>query len=154
MNLFWKDSYRVWLLYVCMDLPSHENRERDVLIVLKDRQKFWKLMSPPWSLLQQPSEAFFFYYEKNWNGKKIPIENVIWIRCLNTLHSKVYFFLLEVQPLTWSPFWPILCRSVLLLAESNIESDNSQNVGLEDYNNISDGIFPHFTTPSIKISLG
>ena len=37
---------------------------------------------------------------------------------------------------------------------SNIESDNSQNVGLEDYNNISGGIFPHFTTPSIKISLG
>jgi len=37
---------------------------------------------------------------------------------------------------------------------SNIESNNSQNVGLEDYNNISDGIFPNFTTPSIKISLG
>ena len=37
---------------------------------------------------------------------------------------------------------------------SNIESDNSQNVGLEDYNNISDRIFPHFTTPSLKISLG
>ena len=37
---------------------------------------------------------------------------------------------------------------------SNIESNNSQNVGLEDYNNISDGIFPHFTTPSIRISLG
>jgi hypothetical protein len=37
---------------------------------------------------------------------------------------------------------------------SNIESDNSQNVGLEDYNNISDGIFPYFTTPSIKITLG
>ena len=37
---------------------------------------------------------------------------------------------------------------------SNIESDNSRNVGLEDYNNISYGIFPHFTTPSIKISLG
>ena len=37
---------------------------------------------------------------------------------------------------------------------SNIESDNSQNVGLEDYSNISDGIFPHFTTPSIKINLG
>ena len=33
---------------------------------------------------------------------------------------------------------------------SNIESDNSQNVGLEDYDNISDGIFPYFTTPSIK----
>ena len=32
---------------------------------------------------------------------------------------------------------------------SNIESDNSQNVGLEDYNNISDGIFPHFTTLDI-----
>ena len=37
---------------------------------------------------------------------------------------------------------------------SNIEFDNSQNVGLEDYNNISVGIFPHFTTPSIKITLG
>ena len=37
---------------------------------------------------------------------------------------------------------------------SNIESDSSQNVGLEDYNDISDGIFPNFTTPSIKISLG
>ena len=37
---------------------------------------------------------------------------------------------------------------------SNIGSDNSQNVGLEDYNVISDRIFPHFTTPSIKISLG
>jgi hypothetical protein len=37
---------------------------------------------------------------------------------------------------------------------SNIESNNCQNGGLEDYNNISDGIFPHFTTPSIKISLG
>ena len=32
---------------------------------------------------------------------------------------------------------------------SNIESDNSQNVGLEDYNNIFDRIFPCFTTPSI-----
>ena len=37
---------------------------------------------------------------------------------------------------------------------SNIESNNSQNVGLEDYHNISDGIFSHFTTPSIRISLG
>ena len=37
---------------------------------------------------------------------------------------------------------------------SNIESNKSQNGGSEDYNNISDGIFPHFTTPSIKISLG
>ena len=37
---------------------------------------------------------------------------------------------------------------------SNIESDNFQNVGLEDYNNISVGFFPHFTTPSIRISLG
>ena len=37
---------------------------------------------------------------------------------------------------------------------SNIESNNSQNVGLEDYNNISYDIFPHFTTSSIKISLG
>ena len=37
---------------------------------------------------------------------------------------------------------------------SNIESDNFQNVGLEDYNNISDRIFPYFTTPSIKLALG
>jgi hypothetical protein len=37
---------------------------------------------------------------------------------------------------------------------SNIESENSQNVGLEYYNNISDRIFPYFTTPSIKITLG
>ena len=37
---------------------------------------------------------------------------------------------------------------------SNIESDNSQNVGLDDYNNISDRIFPYFTTPSIMITLG
>ena len=37
---------------------------------------------------------------------------------------------------------------------SNIESDNSQNIGLEDYNNISVGIFPYFPTPSIKITLG
>ena len=37
---------------------------------------------------------------------------------------------------------------------SNIESDNSHNVGLEDYNNIFDRMFPYFTTPSIKITLG
>jgi hypothetical protein len=37
---------------------------------------------------------------------------------------------------------------------SNIESNNPQNGGLEDYNNISEGIFPNFTIPSIKISLG
>ena len=37
---------------------------------------------------------------------------------------------------------------------SNIESDNYQNVGLEDYNNISDGIFQYFNTPSIKITRG
>jgi hypothetical protein len=37
---------------------------------------------------------------------------------------------------------------------SNIESNKSQNGGLEDYNNISDGSFPHFTTPSIKLGLG
>ena len=33
---------------------------------------------------------------------------------------------------------------------SNIESDNSQNGGLEDYNNTSDEIFPHFTTPYVN----
>ena len=34
---------------------------------------------------------------------------------------------------------------------SNIESDKSQNVGLEDYNNISDRIFPYiFNYPLYK----
>ena len=37
---------------------------------------------------------------------------------------------------------------------SNIESYNSENVGLEDYNNISEGIFTCFTTPSIKLPQG
>ena len=37
---------------------------------------------------------------------------------------------------------------------SNIESDNSQNVGLEDYNNIFDGIFPDFTTLESVIDVG
>ena len=32
----------------------------------------------------------------------------------------------------------------------NIKSDNYQNVGMEDYNNIFDGIFPHFTTVTKK----
>ena len=36
---------------------------------------------------------------------------------------------------------------------SNLETNNSQNGGFEDYNNISDGIFPHFTNPSIKNKL-
>ena len=36
---------------------------------------------------------------------------------------------------------------------SNIESNNSQNVVLEDYNNISVGIFPYFTTPFYKDNL-
>ena len=31
---------------------------------------------------------------------------------------------------------------------SKLESDNSQNVELEDYNNISVGMFSYFTTPS------
>ena len=43
---------------------------------------------------------------------------------------------------------------IVISRVSNIESDNPQNVGLEDYNNISEGIFPYFTTPSIKITLG
>ena len=33
---------------------------------------------------------------------------------------------------------------------SNIESDNSQNFGLEDYNNTTDGIFQQFTTTSLE----
>ena len=46
------------------------------------------------------------------------------------------------------------CPQIFMSRVSNIASDNSQNVGLEDYNNISVGIFPYFTTPSIKITLG
>ena len=44
--------------------------------------------------------------------------------------------------------WDIPFISQILLPQydmsrvSNIESDDSQNVGLEDYNTISDGIFP------------
>jgi hypothetical protein len=53
---------------------------------------------------------------------------------------------------TW--FYLLYLNTVHSSRASNIESDNSQNVGLEDYNYISDGIFPHFTTPSIKITLG
>ena len=50
---------------------------------------------------------------------------------------------------------PILLHSVHDNSQvSNIESDDSQNVGLEDYNNISDEIFPCFTTPSIETTLG
>jgi hypothetical protein len=45
-------------------------------------------------------------------------------------------------------------KAAYLSRMSNTESNKSQNGGLEDYSNISDGIFPHFTTPSIKISLG
>ena len=48
----------------------------------------------------------------------------------------------------------VVSQFILTSRVSNIDSDNSQNVELEDYNNISDGIFPNFTTPSIKISLG
>ena len=34
---------------------------------------------------------------------------------------------------------------------SNIESNNSKNGGLEDYNNISDGIFPYFTRYNVGL---
>ena len=48
----------------------------------------------------------------------------------------------------------LLNRVVHISRTSNIESDNSQNGGLEDYNNISDGIFPYINNQSIRISLG
>ena len=44
-------------------------------------------------------------------------------------------------------------RVIHISQVSNIESDNSQNVGLEDHNYIFDRIFPYFTTSSIKITL-
>ena len=42
---------------------------------------------------------------------------------------------------------------------SKVQNNNclmiiAENVGLENYNNISVGIFQYFTTPSIKIALG
>ena len=46
------------------------------------------------------------------------------------------------------------CFDSFISRMSNIDSNISKNSGLEDYNNISDGIFPYITTPSIKISLG
>ena len=64
--------------------------------------------------------------------------------------------------LTFCHLLPILCvcgGEVCVCGEwlgglvSNIEYDNSQNGGLEDYNYISGGIFQHFTTPSIKNKL-
>ena len=80
-----------------------------------------------------------------------------------TYASTVYYIVLQYQRASF----PILDRILKYESEaffiqgylhisrvSNIEYDNSQNVGLEDYNNISDGIFPYFTTPSIKITLG
>ena len=71
--------------------------------------------------------------------------------------GKIFF---QVEQFFFQPgkiFFPIFPGATLQKDNSrvsNIESDNSQNVGLEDYNNISDRIFPHFTTLSIKISLG
>jgi hypothetical protein len=62
----------------------------------------------------------------------------LWVNVLILLHHALQYIKLEIH----SSRVP------------NIESNNSQNVGLEDYNNISDRIFPHFTTPSIKICLG
>ena len=65
---------------------------------------------------------------------------------------------LLLKNLAMFPSFPIFCRLAKTMSissrVSNIESDDSQNVGLEDYNNIFDRIFPNFTTPSIKITLG
>ena len=84
-------------------------------------------------------------------------------------YSRIFFLLLKIIFDMWknsSIFefkqisrWLQLSFSILVFVAnlvffwyssrvSNIESDNSQNVGLENYNNISDRIFPHFTTPS------
>ena len=77
----------------------------------------------------------------------------------NCSSDRENFLKFEAEGWEFSRFFDCLVRPNLsaTLATSrvsNIESDDSQNVGLEDYNNISDGIFPHFTTPSIKMSLG
>ena len=63
--------------------------------------------------------------------------------------SMLQYSIVTKYTVIWLHFYIFIYSRV-----SNIESDNSQNGGLEDYNNISDGIFPHFTTPSVKISLG
>ena len=70
--------------------------------------------------------------------------------------SESYSSLCHVEPrnLPRSPYMGIPNLHQNKSEVSNIESENSQNVRLEDYNNISDGIIPHITTPSIKISLG
>ena len=53
-----------------------------------------------------------------------------------------------------SPWRHVPSKDRIRSRTSNIESNNSRNGGLEGYNNIFEGIFPHFTNPSIKISLG
>ena len=52
--------------------------------------------------------------------------------------------------MTWIEKFCTKIKISFISRASNIESDNSQNVGLEDYNNISDGIIPYFTTPLNK----
>ena len=64
--------------------------------------------------------------------------------------SSIHLFF--VQKRVWLCGDPYLgCVIQVTSRMSNIES---QNGDLEDYNNISDEIFPHFTTPSMKLSLG
>ena len=62
--------------------------------------------------------------------------------------GKRKMYMIGLEPKLYTP------STLNISRVSNIESDNSQNVGLEDYNNIFDRIFPYFTTPSIKITLG
>ena len=66
------------------------------------------------------------------------------------------FVLAVIRPLTaaTAAAIPSFLFTEMLSRTSNIESKKSQNGGLEDYNNISDGIFPHFTTLSKILSLG
>ena len=57
------------------------------------------------------------------------------------------------SPDRWDTLIP-LDVGTSLTVQTVAESNNIKNGGLEDYNNISDGIFPQCTTPSKKISLG
>ena len=107
--------------------------------------------------------SFYFLYDVRVGPKKVIKFNLIFLSKLQIdpqgestiASSKDFLLLLQKRKLLWGLREPKQHRSLPHISQvSNIESDNSQNVGLEDYNNISDGIFPHFTTPSIKITLG
>ena len=120
------------------------------------------------------AKRYHNYWIKNWDSclsdRREWVKNAFFLRHFSAVRifmgSKYSFWMFYHGPneIHFSSFrtlkrkfkkmkvWNSICTYTSRV--SNIESDNSQNVGLEDYNNIFDRIFPYFTTPSIKITLG